>query len=72
MMLCLDVSHRVLLKTTVLDHIRLLFRGNQAEFKSNALKSLLGKCYILRFFFLYLHYINSLHTILNVSFKMAN
>lgn len=42
LMLNLDVSHRVLLQTTVLDHIKTLARSNPQDYKNLATKSLLG------------------------------
>lgn len=44
LMLCLDVSHRVLCQTTVLDHLETVYRSDSSLFRENSLKSLLGKC----------------------------
>nr|XP_029711242.1 protein argonaute-3-like [Aedes albopictus]XP_029711247.1 protein argonaute-3-like [Aedes albopictus]XP_029711472.1 protein argonaute-3 [Aedes albopictus] len=49
LMLNLDVSHRVLLQTTVLDHIRTLARANPQDYKNMATKSLLGAVILTRY-----------------------
>lgn len=49
LMLNLDVSHRVLLQTTVLDHIRTLARVNPQDYKNMATKSLLGAVILTRY-----------------------
>lgn len=55
LMLNLDVSHRVLLQTTVLDHIRTLARANPQDYKNMATKSLLGKCGVIASFTIISH-----------------
>jgi aubergine len=42
-MLCLDVSHRVLCQNTVLDHLINVFRKDKENYQENAVKSLLGE-----------------------------
>ncbi|XP_055640533.1 protein argonaute-3 [Toxorhynchites rutilus septentrionalis] len=49
LMLNLDVSHRVLLQTTVLDHIKVLARMNPQDFKNMVTKSLLGAVILTRY-----------------------
>lgn len=48
-MLCCDVSHRILLKTTVLEHLKECFVSDQANFKNNATASLLGQVVLTRY-----------------------
>lgn len=47
LMLCLDVSHRVLCQTPVLEHLGNVYRSDPALFRENSLKSLLGKFWFL-------------------------
>ncbi|XP_053697192.1 protein argonaute-3 [Sabethes cyaneus] len=49
LMLNLDVSHRVLLQTTVLDHIKILARSNPQDYKNLSTKSLLGAVILTRY-----------------------
>ncbi|XP_058446425.1 protein argonaute-3 [Malaya genurostris] len=49
LMLNLDVSHRVLLQTTVLDHIKTLARANPQDYKNMSTKSLLGAVILTRY-----------------------
>lgn len=48
-MLCCDVSHKILLKTTVLEHLKECFVADQANFKNNATASLLGLIVLTRY-----------------------
>lgn len=49
LMLNLDVSHRVLLQTTVLDHIRTIAKSNPSDWKNLVTKSLLGAVILTRY-----------------------
>lgn len=49
LMLNLDVSHRVLLQTTVLDHIRTIAKSNPSDWKNMVTKSLLGAVILTRY-----------------------
>lgn len=49
LMLNLDVSHRVLLQTTVLDHITAIAKVNRSDFKNLVTKSLLGAVILTRY-----------------------
>lgn len=48
-MLCCDVSHRVLLQTTVLDHLKECYVADKSNFKNNATASLLGLIVLTRY-----------------------
>lgn len=48
-MLCLDVSHRVLCQTTVLDLMRKAYQANGAHFQTNVMNSLLGAVVLTRY-----------------------
>ncbi|XP_055590596.1 protein argonaute-3 [Uranotaenia lowii] len=49
LMLNLDVSHRVLLQTTVLEHIKILAKSNPQDYKNLVTKSLLGAVILTRY-----------------------
>lgn len=49
LMLCLDVSHRVLCQTTVLEHLSNVYRSDSARFRENSVKSLLGQVVLTRY-----------------------
>lgn len=63
LMLCLDVSHRMLCQTTVLEHLEDLCRRDPNNFQSNALKSLTGQVVITR-------YNNKTYRIDDINFKL--
>lgn len=48
-MLCCDVSHRLLCQTTVLDNLREVYQAGAEQFQTNAKKALLGSVVLTRY-----------------------
>lgn len=63
-MLCCDVSHRVLLQTTVLEHFKECYVADASNFKNNASASLLGSIVLTR-------YNNRTYRIDDIDFNMS-